>query len=115
MKFAVNSYSSRRILTSWIIGSMLNIFAPFLFKWFPLPSNALCPASAQSSAPLETSLMISACLAHFLLWVLSLFFFNSFIHMCIHCLSHFSPLPLAPSLYPRPLLTSRQNLFCPCL
>jgi hypothetical protein len=25
-------------------------------------------------------------------------FFNSFIHMCIHCLGHFSPLPSPPSL-----------------
>jgi hypothetical protein len=27
-----------------------------------------------------------------------LFYFFSFIHMCIQCLGHFSPLPPAPSL-----------------
>jgi hypothetical protein len=36
--------------------------------------------------------------------------FFSFIHMCIHCLGHFSPMTS-----PLTLLTSRQNLFCPLL
>jgi hypothetical protein len=31
---------------------------------------------------------------------LSLFFFWSFIHMCIHCLGHFSTLPHSPTLLP---------------
>jgi hypothetical protein len=37
------------------------------------------------------------------------FFYYSFIHMCIHCLGHFSLLPLPPPSTPP---TSRQNLFC---
>jgi hypothetical protein len=42
--------------------------------------------------------------------------FFSFIHMCIQCLSHFSPLPPSPPplLPPQPLAT-RQKLFCPYL
>jgi hypothetical protein len=48
------------------------------------------------------------------LWYLALFFLYSFIHICIHCLGHFSPLPLTlPS--PHHPLASRQNLFCPFL
>jgi hypothetical protein len=39
----------------------------------------------------------------------------SFIHMCIHCLGHFSPLPPAPLFSPPHPLTSRQSLFCPYL
>jgi hypothetical protein len=34
--------------------------------------------------------------------------------MCIHCLGHFSPLPLTPP-FPYHPLASRQNLFCPFL
>jgi hypothetical protein len=30
------------------------------------------------------------------------FFLYSFIHMCIHCLGHFSPILLTPSLSPHP-------------
>jgi hypothetical protein len=30
------------------------------------------------------------------------FFYYSFIHMCIHCLGHFSPLPSSPTLSPFP-------------
>jgi hypothetical protein len=42
--------------------------------------------------------MISSLFSYFM------FFFNySFIHMCIHCLGHFSPLP--PSLTLSPPLT----------
>jgi hypothetical protein len=42
-------------------------------------------------------------------------FLDSFIHMCIHCLGHFSPLhPTPPSPLNLPL-ASRQNLFCPFL
>jgi hypothetical protein len=43
-----------------------------------------------------------------------LFIIYSFIHMCIHCLGHLSPLPPVPSPSSHPL-TSRQNLFCPLL
>jgi hypothetical protein len=39
----------------------------------------------------------------------SFFYYYSFIHMCIHCLGHFSLLPLPPPSSPPP---SRQNLFC---
>jgi hypothetical protein len=45
--------------------------------------------------------------------LLTCFFLYSFIHMCIHYLGHFSPLPPAPHS-PHPL-TSRQKLFCPFL
>jgi hypothetical protein len=31
-------------------------------------------------------------------------FLNSFTHMCIHCLGHFSPLPPTPFFSPHPLL-----------
>jgi hypothetical protein len=40
--------------------------------------------------------------------------FFSFIHMCIQCLGHFSPLPLPPPSPPYTLAT-RQKLFCPYL
>jgi hypothetical protein len=41
------------------------------------------------------------------------FFLHSFIHMCIHCLGHFSPLLPAPSLSPQhPSLLGRT---CPAL
>jgi hypothetical protein len=42
-------------------------------------------------------------------------FFYSIIHMCIHYLSHFFPLPHALFLFPNTPLASRQNLFCPYL
>jgi hypothetical protein len=41
-------------------------------------------------------------------------FLCSFIHICIHCLGHFSPLSPSSTLPPSPL-TCRQNLFYPCL
>jgi hypothetical protein len=53
------------------------------------------------------------------IWDVLLLFFNFyFIHMCIHCLGYFSPLPPAPSLTPLlpplPLLilATRQKLCC---
>jgi hypothetical protein len=38
------------------------------------------------------------------------FFFSIHIHVCIHCLGHFSPLLPVPSLSLPPPLASRQNL-----
>jgi hypothetical protein len=38
--------------------------------------------------------------------------FYSFIHMCIQCSGHLSPLPPTPPSSPQPPLASRQNLFC---
>jgi hypothetical protein len=43
------------------------------------------------------------------------FIVYSFIHMCIHCLGHLSPLPSGSSLPPATTLASRQNLFFPLL
>jgi hypothetical protein len=43
-------------------------------------------------------------------WFLLFFIFYSFIHMCIHCLGHFSSLPPITTSCP---LTLKQNLFCP--
>jgi hypothetical protein len=40
-------------------------------------------------------------------------FYCSFIHMCIHCLGHFSPLPPTSTLSPQTPVASRYNLFCP--
>jgi hypothetical protein len=37
------------------------------------------------------------------------FFYYSFIHMCIHCLGHFSPLPPSPTLFPPSPPSSRQS------
>jgi hypothetical protein len=46
------------------------------------------------------TLFIAPFIQLFATWViLRLSFFYSFIHMCIHCLGHFSPLP-PPSLSP---------------
>jgi hypothetical protein len=60
-------------------------------------------------------------LVFFLLLDLVYFFYFYFIHMCIQCLGHFSPLPAPPSLPccslhlpPYPLAT-QQKLFCPDL
>jgi hypothetical protein len=39
----------------------------------------------------------------------------TFIHMCIHCLGHFSPMPLDSLLLTPTPLTSRQKLFYPIL
>jgi hypothetical protein len=38
-----------------------------------------------------------------ILTFLYFYFLNSFIHMCIHCLGHFSPLPPPPSSSPHHL------------
>jgi hypothetical protein len=52
----------------------------------------------------------------FFFFFLKIFYF---IHMCIQCLGHFSPLPPAPTLTPLPYLplplTTQQKLFCPYL
>jgi hypothetical protein len=63
------------------------------------------------------SLWASKCLLWMCIWfsegyVVFLFFY-SFIHMCIHCLGHFSPLYPTLSLSQHPHLASRQSLFCP--
>jgi hypothetical protein len=42
-----------------------------------------------------------------------LLFIYSFIHMCIHCLGHLSPLLPIPLLSLHNPVTSRHNLFCP--
>jgi hypothetical protein len=46
----------------------------------------------------------------------TIFFFilciYAFIHMCIHCMGHFSHLSPGPTLSPNTTLPSRQNLFC---
>jgi hypothetical protein len=47
--------------------------------------------------------------SNIILLIFLFLFHYSFIHMCIHCLGHFSLLPLPP---PSPPLPFRQNLFC---
>jgi hypothetical protein len=80
----------------------------FLLLWLVLgfDCQASCLLGKCSTLPLEPFHRPILC------WVCFFFLFlNSFIHMCMHRLGHFSPLSPAPSLFP----TSRQNLFCPFL
>jgi hypothetical protein len=71
--------------------------------------------------PPQIGLVPASCSLIFFFVTLPKFYFFSFIHMCIQCLGHFSPLPPTPShTYPTPpslphLLATTQKLFCPYL
>jgi hypothetical protein len=43
----------------------------------------------------KIGIKLSFCCVH-----IQFFFYYSFIHMCVHCLGHFSPLPPSPTLSP---------------
>jgi hypothetical protein len=69
---------------------------------------------------------VCVCVYEYVLWnkhfftslkpfVFCFFMVYAFIHMCIHCLGHLSPLSPTPHPLPPIPLTSRQNLFCPLL
>jgi hypothetical protein len=67
----------------------------------PPQGPAGSPPSRSAKMPTQRILISRA------LVCLNLFFLISFIHMCIQCLGHFSPLPPPLLLPPTPLLPSR--------
>jgi hypothetical protein len=75
------------------------------------------PLSIMSAVACHIWLVVYWEIVFLVYWVFFLWkdsFFSRFIHMSIHCLGHFSPLPPFPSSPPCPL-PSRQKLFFPYL
>jgi hypothetical protein len=72
--------------------------------------RGVCAVNVSNVDLLLGCLCVCVCVSY---WDFFLFSFY-FIHMCIQCLGHFSPLPPALTFNPQPLAT-REKLFCPYL